>query len=228
MQPLYRVLLLLAIGIAVSGGTFAGKGQGGRGGGNAGLDTVEASHLTFMREEEKLARDVYLTFSEWYPGATAFEAIGERSEQTHTDTLRDKLEQYGHPDPNPDANELPRAIGLFYGEEWGWYFEEKYLELTEAGSGNVLDALYVGALIEELDMNDIGVCPKVMVDAGYPKSCGLAYTNARGLISTYNSLINGSENHLRTFVRRIEREIGEGNYEAQYLTQKEVDGILGR
>ena len=31
------------------------------------LDATEASHLIFMREEEKLARDVYLSFAERYP-----------------------------------------------------------------------------------------------------------------------------------------------------------------
>ena len=28
------------------------------------LDKIEGSHLTFMREEEKLARDVYLAFAD--------------------------------------------------------------------------------------------------------------------------------------------------------------------
>ena len=67
------------------------------------LDDVEASHLTFMREEEKLARDVYLKFAEWYPDQPVFNTIATRSEQTHTDTLRDKLDQYGLPDPNSDS-----------------------------------------------------------------------------------------------------------------------------
>ena len=67
------------------------------------LDDVEASHLTFMREEEKLARDVYLKFAKWYRDQPVFNTIATRSEQTHTDTLRDKLDQYGLPDPNSDS-----------------------------------------------------------------------------------------------------------------------------
>ena len=144
-----------------------------------------------------------------------------------SDTLRDKLAEYGLPDPNPDANNLPEEIGQFYGQEWGEYFNEKFHDFTVKGSNDVLDALYVGAFIEELDMNDIGVCPQVMVEAGYPSPCGLAYTDERGLIDAYRNLMDGSENHLRAFVWRIERVIGEGNYEAQYLPQDAVDRILG-
>jgi hypothetical protein len=40
--------------------------------------------------------------------------------------------------------------------------------------------------------------------------------------------LEGSKNHLRAFVGNIESVIGEGNYVAQYLTQEEVDEILGR
>jgi hypothetical protein len=196
--------------------------------GSATLDATEASHLTFMREEEKLARDVYLTFAEMYPEQPVFSTIATRSEQTHTDTIRDKLEQFGLPDPNPDANDLPASIGLFSGTEWGWYFMQKYAELVAKGSNSELDALYVGALIEELDMNDIVVCPAVMVKAGYNNPCGLEYTDERAIQNAYSSLVDGSENHLRSYVGQIEAVIGEGNYQAQYLTQEEVDAILGR
>ncbi len=192
------------------------------------LDAVEASHLTFMREEEKLARDVYLTLAGLYPDQEVFNRIATTSEQTHTDTMRDKLALYNLPDPNPTTNNLPDSIGVFTGEEWGWYFTEKFGALTSKGSLSELDALYVGAFIEELDMNDIAVCPAIMVEAGYPKPCGLEYTDESGLINAYSSLIDGSENHLRAYVGQIEAVIGVGNYVAQYLTQAEVNAILGR
>lgn len=192
------------------------------------LDAVESSHLTFMREEEKLARDVYLTFAQMYPDQPVFATIATKSEQTHTDTMRDKLEQFGLPDPNPTTNDLPASIGLFSGDEWGWYFMQKFAELTAKGSNSELDALYVGALIEELDMKDIAVCPKVMIAAGYNDPCGLSYTDEPVLQRSYSSLIDGSESHLRAYVGQIEAVIGIGNYKAQYLTQEEVDAILGR
>lgn len=213
------------------GGDVGGITGGGAALGNSTsntLDVTEASHLTFMREEEKLARDVYLTFAEMYPNQKVFSNIATKSEQTHTDTMRDKLEQFGLQDPNPTTNDLPSSIGLFSGDEWGWYFMQKFAELTAKGSNSELDALYVGALIEELDMHDIADCPTVMVDAGYPDPCGLHYTDENVLQTSYSSLIDGSENHLRAYVGQIEAVIGVGNYEAQYLTQEAVDTILGR
>ncbi len=192
------------------------------------LDTTEASHLTFMREEEKLARDVYLTLAEMYPEQSIFDTIATDSEQTHTDTMRDMLFKYKLPDPNPQTNDLPASIGVFYGEEWGTYFSIKFHELVKKGGENELSALYVGALIEELDMHDITNCPKVMSGAGYPEPCGLAYTDEKGLINSYRSLLDGSGNHLRAFVGQIEAVIGEGNYVSQFLLQEDVDKILGR
>jgi hypothetical protein len=54
-----------------------------------------ADMLAFMREEEKLAHDVYLLFSEMYAGeeggAKIFAHITE-SEQRHTDAVRELLE----------------------------------------------------------------------------------------------------------------------------------------
>jgi hypothetical protein len=192
------------------------------------LDVNEASHLTFMREEEKLARDVYLTFAKRWPEQPVFYNIATKSEQTHTDTMRDKLVQYNVEDPNPDTNNLPESLGVFTGEVWGKYFTEKFTALTDQGNISELDALYAGAFIEELDMHDIADCPEVMTDAGYHDPCGLNYTDEIGLINAYSFLIDGSENHLRTYVGQIEAVEGNCTYEAQYLSQEEVDAILGR
>lgn len=219
--------LIVALVVLLSG-VAVGEKRGAKAVEPSELDAVEASHLIFMREEEKLARDVYLFFEEMYPDQPTFSSIAMQSEQTHTDTLRDKLADYGLPDPNPTANDLPASQGVFTGEEWGWYFTSKYVEFTAMGSENELAALYVGALIEELDMRDIAICPVVMMEAGYPEPCGLEYTDESAMINTYSSLIDGSENHLRAFVGQIEAVIGEGNYDAQYLSQEEVDEILGR
>ncbi|ABM02553.1 conserved hypothetical protein [Psychromonas ingrahamii 37] len=192
------------------------------------LDVVEVSHLTFMREEEKFARDVYLTLAEQYPQQKIFKLIATGAEQIHTDMMRDKLEMFNVPDPNPNSDNLSDIIGVFAGAEWGWYFTEQYQFLIDQGMISELEALYVAAYIEELNIKDIALCPDVMIDNGYPSPCGLAYTTQKALQTAYNTLLSGSENHLRAFVRRIEAVIGEGDYEAQYLTQAEMDTILGR
>lgn len=194
------------------------------------LDYNEETHLIFMREEEKLARDVYLTLGDMYPSAPIFHQIGEGSEQSHTDAIANKISQYNLTDPNPDTNNLPDSIGVFTGEDYGWYFHEKFSYLIAKGSNSELDALYVGAFIEELDMHDIVLCPTVITETkGIPETeCGLEYTDEAPLITTYNALLDGSESHLRAYVGQIETIIGEGNYEAQYLPQETVDAILGR
>ncbi|HEY0634607.1 MAG TPA: DUF2202 domain-containing protein [Gammaproteobacteria bacterium] len=197
----------------------------------ATLDHAEETHLVFMREEEKLARDVYLTFAQIYPNQPVFQTIATSSEQTHTDTMRDKLAQYNITDPNPDTNNLPSSIGIFTGAVYGPYFTEKFSTLTSLGMQSELHALYVGALIEELDMHDIVACPKAIVEtdpAIEEGGCGLDYTDEKPLKNAYSSLIDGSESHLRSYVGQIEAVIGVGNYEAQYLTQEQVDAILGR
>lgn len=193
------------------------------------LDAAETTHLIFMREEEKLARDVYMTLYSMWPDAHIFENIGEGSEQTHTDVIRDKLSDYGITDPNPATNDLPSSIGIYTGKEYGAYFSDKYQLLINRGSQSELDALYVGAFIEELDMHDIVECPDVIVktDNGI-SDCGLNYTDEPALITTFGSLLDGSKNHLRAFVGRIESIIGDGNYEAQVISQQDVNEILGR
>jgi hypothetical protein len=195
------------------------------------VDVGETQHLIFMREEEKLARDVYLTLAALYPQSATFSTIGTLSEQTHTDTVRDMLDKYRIPDPNPTANDLPASIGVFTGADYGWYFTEKYLALVARGRISLLDALYVGAFIEELDMLDIVNCPKVIVETSDligPGQCGLSYTDEKAIRTMYVHLLDGSKSHLRAYVQSIEDIIGAGNYVAQVLTQEEVDAILGR
>jgi len=238
---LYGLLVLSLSGNAAGSGrqsdtqgsapaTQAGVGNGGEDS-DTGLDAAEETHLVFMREEEKLARDVYLTLAQWYPYQTVFDTIASGSEQTHTDLMRDELADFGIEDPNPDTNQLPEAIGVFTGETYGAYFTEKFSQLTDQATLGELQALYVGAFIEELDMHDIAECPQVIVDMDNDideGECGMNSTDEVVIIDVYSTLLDGSESHLRAFVGRIEAVIGIGNYEAQYLSQQEVDSILGR
>jgi hypothetical protein len=243
----FLVITALFITVVASSPLLAQKGMSGKGGGasqtpskedtttqesiETTLDPAEVTHLVFMREEEKLARDVYLTLGEMYPQQRIFDRIATQSEQQHTDAVLAKLSQYNIPDPNPVTDKLPESIGLFTGAEYGGYFLEKYIALVEIGSRSELNALYVGAFIEELDMHDIIECPEVIVDRDNginEGGCGMNYTDEDDVKQTLASLLAGSENHLRAFVGQIEAVIGEGNYEAQYLSQEEVDTILGR
>lgn len=195
-------------------------------GGASALDFNEQTHLEFMCEEEKLARDVYTTLGSKYPNSRIFGNIDD-SEERHKCAVADMLEKYGIPNPSTNDN-----VGVFTGEDYGWYFTEKFTQLVDRGSVSELEALYVGAFIEELDMLDINQCPKVIVETENGiddvSECGKVYTDKADILRLYGFLLEGSENHLRAYVKNIEQQIGEGNYKAQVLTQEQVDEILGR
>ena len=219
MRTMEKGLLVSALPLAFAGGAALAAGSAGGG----ALDAAEESHLVFMSGEEKLARDVYIVMADFWPNAPTFAAIST-SEQGHTDAVANQLARYNIPDPATDM-----TPGVFSGNEWGWYFEEKYTYLINAGSTSELDALYVGAFIEELDMHDIVECPHVIVDTPNDiTDCGLNYTDEGPIQDVYSSLVAASEDHLRAYVGAIESVVGEGAYVAQYLTQEQVDAILGR
>ena len=162
------------------------------------LSTAEAATLTFMREEEKLARDIYINMDEAW-GLPPFRNIAA-SEQKHMDAIKAKLDKYQLPDPA-----LPE-IGAFKNVE----LQELYEELLARGGDSYLEGLQVGGLIEEVDIEDLDTA--------------IAATNHADLAQVYESLMCGSRNHLRSFAAAIEAQ---GMvYEAQYLDQAEVDAII--
>jgi len=179
-----------------------------------------------MREEQKLARDVYMELGAMYPDHPIFGKIDD-SEQMHTDAVKAMIEKYGLEDPNTNDN-----VGVYTGEDYGWYFTEKFNLLVERASISELEALYVGAFIEELDMMDINQCPKVVVETDNGingvAECGKVYTGNADVYNLYASLLDGSGSHLEGYVRNIEAYIGKGNCQAQVLSQEQVDEILGR
>jgi len=163
------------------------------------LSEEEESTLLWMREEEKVARDVYLTmFTQW--NKTVFANIAD-SEQSHMDALLKKIESFGLIDPV-----LP-AIGSFSNSELQALFDE----LVAKGHLSYVDALIVGATIEDMDIRDI--------------SAAIAQTSNLGLKTTYESLLEGSKNHLRAFVGLLEEQ--GVTYSPQYIEQALFDAILG-
>jgi len=230
MKILNKILLNGVFSLAIFSGTSsvmsAEAGSLSAEADDMALDYNEKMHLMFMREEEKLARDVYQTLGAMYPDSTIFGKIDD-SEQKHTTAVKAMIEKYGYEDPNINDN-----VGVYTGEDFGWYFTEKYNQLVERASISELEALYVGAFIEELDMMDINQCPKVVVETDNGindvNECGKVYTGNADIQRLYSSLLDGSDSHLEGYVNNIETFIGEGNYEAQVLSQEQVDAILDR
>lgn len=163
------------------------------------LSQVEVEDILFMREEEKLARDVYLTFYQQW--RTPVFANIARAERRHMSRMLDLIERYGLTDPVADD-----AIGVFVNPD----LQALYDALVARGLERELAALQVGALIEEVDIEDIQ-------DA-------IDRSTHSDVIRVYENLMRGSRNHLRGFVSQIERN--GVSYVAQEISQEEVDLIL--
>lgn len=163
------------------------------------LDAVTAGDLLILREEEKLARDVYITLGEKW-GLTIFANI-KLSEQTHTDQIKALLAAYGLPDP---------AAGKGVGEFTNEHIAELYASLVTQGLASPADALVVGATIEDLDIFDLMEAAK--------------RTKVVRVLKVYANLTRGSRNHLRSFVGNLDA-IGV-DYQPQFISQELFDTIL--
>lgn len=144
----------------------------------AALDAAEQAGLIYMREEEKLARDVYTVLGQQY-SLPIFANIAA-SEQTHTDAVRSLLMRYGVTDPV-----VRDETGAFTDATLAGL----YTQLVADGNRSVESALAVGALIEELDIADL--------------EDRLAQTDEPDIRAVYENLMRGSRNHLRSFVSQL-------------------------
>ena len=146
----------------------------------SGLSEEEVNWLLFMREEEKLARDVYLELYDIWQ-SPVFQNIAA-SEQRHMDSVENLLDRYGLDDPV--NNEEIR--GDFVNGE----LDEMYQALIEKGSLSLVDAYEVGVLIEKTDIADLEKALNVTVRTDLER--------------VYTNLLRGSNNHLAAFNSHIE------------------------
>lgn len=163
------------------------------------ITQAEKDGLLQMREEEKLARDVYTAlYAQWQ-----LPAFGNiiKSEQTHMDAVKNLLTTFGLPDPA--ANQ---PAGVFTNPE----LQALYDDLVAQGSESAVAALRVGATIEDLDIFDLNQF--------------LTATNNAAIKQVYANLKFGSENHLRAFARQL-GNYGQ-TYTPQYLTPAQYNAII--
>jgi hypothetical protein len=152
-----------------------------------------------MREEEKLARDVYTTLgNKW--GVQIFSNIAA-SEQTHTDAVRNLLSSYNIPDPVKNDE-----VGVFQSET----LQKLYTDLLAEGEQSLVQALKVGAEIEDLDIRDLDLA--------------MSETSNENILQVYANLQKGSRNHLRSFVRQLELRGDE--YAPKYISLEEYNSII--
>ena len=161
---------------------------------NTSLNNTEIEGLLFMREEEELARDLYLDiYAAKNNRLTTFKNISDNAETKHAEAIRVLLEKYGINDPSTGAHNTYSDSDL----------QDLYnLLLNNAIGSDDLAALRVGALVEETDISDINT---------HKANVSPEHTD---IISTYDNLLCGSRNHLRSFAKQIESITG-----SAYVTQ---------
>lgn len=163
------------------------------------LSVEETNGLLYMREEEKLARDVYtLLYEKW--NLRPFSNI-TRSEQMHMNALLTLFERYSLTDPvGSNGNGIFKDAAL----------QNLYNTLITQGNTSLIEALKVGATIEEVDIVDLQKHVKE--------------TNNQDITFVYDNLMRGSRNHLRAFVKNLKsRGV---TYVPQYLSVTEYEQII--
>jgi len=166
---------------------------------SSGLTEAQVASLVRLREEEKLARDVYRVLGERWE-LRIFDNI-TLSEQRHMDRVGDLLDAYGIGDPVVDD-----ATGVFTSVE----MQQLYTALVSQGSASEAAALAVGAAIEELDIVDLEE--------------GITEETPDDIVRVYENLMKGSRNHLRAFVGQL--EANDYSYTPSSLTAEEVEAIV--
>jgi len=181
-------LILLPAGVLAAGAQGTGSGFGSpdaatvtASAGSAqtlALSADEVKWLTYMREEEKMARDVYLTMYDKYK-VRIFKNIA-MSEQVHMDAVKTLLDKYSVADP---------AAGKGIGEFTDPKIQALYNTLILQGSLSKVDAFRAGVLIEETDIEDLNEA--------------IAAARHDDISKVYNNLLLGSYNHLDAFESQL-------------------------
>ena len=165
---------------------------------NTVLTENERNDLLYLREEEKLARDVYLNSFNKY-GLKIFSNIAS-SEETHMNTVLSLITKYKLEDSASDD------IGVFNNLE----LQELYNQLIEKSNISLIEALIVGNTIEDLDIYDIELSEERATNTD--------------LLNVYSSLKCGSRNHLRNYYNQLTKN--NGNYPSQYISQELFNTII--
>lgn len=144
------------------------------------LTTEQIEDIKFIYEEEKLARDVYLNLFDRY-SLNIFQNIAE-SEQEHIDAVKSLVDKY-----SIDVSNTSNERGVFTNSE----LITLYSDLMQKGELSQTDAIEVGVLIEETDIEDLDV----FIERGAPDA-----------VLIYENLKSGSESHLRAFETQLSTE----------------------
>ncbi len=146
------------------------------------LTDAEKADILFIREEEKMARDLYTAaYKKW--NIPVFWNIA-RSEQTHMDSVKTLVTRYNLADP------VVNQAGIFTNKE----IQQLYNSFLDEISISPKSALEAAVAVERQDIADL--------------SDALSHTKVRDLTRVFTNLKQGSANHERAFSSVLKRYQG--------------------
>ena len=148
------------------------------------LNEEQKDELFYIYQEEKVARDVYITLGKLYPNENTFASI-QVSEQRHIDAAKGLCKRYGI--DLTGVNE--KSVGNFVLP----VLQDLYDTCISLGEESLYDALKVGELVEVTDIKDLD---HAINDLDMPDN----------VVRVYENLREGSFNHLDAFHAAIARE----------------------
>jgi hypothetical protein len=165
----------LTVALLATSAVAAKGGKGGGGTTTSAMTQEQKDTLLFIYQEEKVARDTYITLGNQYPNQKVFGNI-QGSEQKHMDSAQSLCEKYGVDISNVDETD----IGVFVVP----VLQELYDTLIAQGNESELAALEVGVYVEITDIDDLE-----HAEIGMPTD----------VVNVYENLKAGSYNHLDAF-----------------------------
>jgi hypothetical protein len=153
---------------------------------SATADSTLTSALTFSREEERMARDLYAALAAKYDGARPFSMI-TNSEDRHFDAMGTLLERYDVTDPSAG-----KAAGVYAIPA----IQDLYDSWLAKGSTNIQAAYQVGVDVEKRDIADLNKA----IAANLPSDVD----------TVLGQLLKGSQNHLAAYQRGVSGDLGTG------------------
>ncbi|TNF43178.1 MAG: DUF2202 domain-containing protein [Epsilonproteobacteria bacterium] len=179
---LSKMLVTSLSGVALlSGSAYAKGGKGRKSNSTPEMTDEQKDMLFFIYQEEKVARDVYITLGNIYTDENTFASI-QLSEQRHIDSARGLCEKYGVSIEGVDEDNVGNFVLPV--------LQELYDTCVGEGETSLLDALKIGELIEITDIDDLEHAAE-----GMPED----------VVSVFENLKEGSLSHLDAFQTAIER-----------------------
>ena len=170
----------LTVALLATSSFAAGKGKNSNTSSSDSLTKEQKDTLLFIYQEEKVARDAYITLGNYYPSQTVYQNI-QGSEQKHMDSAQGLCEKYDVDISNVDETD----VGVFVVP----VLQELYDTLVAQGYQSELSGLMVGEYIEITDIEDLE-----HAEIGMPTD----------VVNVYENLKAGSYSHLDSFRTAID------------------------